>query len=67
MEQCQPNLTPMMRAILVDWLIDVGTHFDLSQETLHLAVIYTDLTLQSKAIEKNNLQLIGVTSMKMAE
>lgn len=45
----------MMRAILVDWLIDVGTHFDLSSETLHLAVTYTDLTLQQKTIEKNSL------------
>jgi hypothetical protein len=25
----QPNLTPLMRGILVDWLIDVATHFDL--------------------------------------
>jgi cyclin B len=56
-----------MRAILVDWLIDVATHFDLSQETLHLAVIYTDLTLGRHSIEKKILQLIGVTSMKMAE
>ena len=31
-----------MRAILVDWLIDVSVHMDLSCETLHLSVAYLD-------------------------
>jgi len=44
-----------MRGILVDWLIDVALHFDLSQETLHLAVIYTDLMLSQTVIEKQKL------------
>lgn len=56
-----------MRMILVDYLIDVANHFELSQETLHLAVTYTDLMLSAKVIEKNKLQLVGVTAMKMAE
>ncbi len=56
-----------MRGILVDWLIDVATHFDLQDETLQLAVSYVDLTLSRHVIEKNKLQLVGVTSIKMAE
>lgn len=44
-----------MRSILVDWLIDVATHFDLRQETLHLAVTYTDLALSIKETEKKKL------------
>jgi len=29
------KLTVMMRMILVDWLIDVSVHFEISSETLH--------------------------------
>lgn len=34
-----------MRITLVDWLMDVSTHFDLLGETLHLAISYVDLSL----------------------
>ncbi len=56
-----------MRAILVDWLIDVAVHFELHGDTLHYAVSYIDRTLSSFNIEKANLQLVGVTCMKIAE
>jgi cyclin A len=56
-----------MRSILIDWLIDVANHFDLNQETLHLAITYVDIYLSKTPVEKNKLQLVGVTAMKMAE
>jgi len=34
----QPIITEHMRSILVDWLIDVSVHFEVSSETLHLCV-----------------------------
>ena len=38
----QPKITEQMRCILVDWLIDVSIHFEVYDETLHLAVAYID-------------------------
>lgn len=44
-----------MRTTLVDWLMDVATHFDLLDETLHLAVCYLDLALGKIPATKNTL------------
>lgn len=38
----QKDITPHMRAILVDWLIEVAEEYKLSSETLYLAVSYID-------------------------
>ena len=56
-----------MRAVLVDWLIDVSIHFEVMTETLHYAISYIDRTLSLVEIEKTKLQLVGVTSMKIAD
>lgn len=61
------QLSENMRSILVDWLVDVTVHFDLSDETLHLAITYIDMVLEKKLINKSQLQLIGVTCMKIAD
>eukprot|EP00826_Nyctotherus_ovalis_P004152 TRINITY_DN10868_c0_g2_i12.p1 TRINITY_DN10868_c0_g2~~TRINITY_DN10868_c0_g2_i12.p1 ORF type:complete len:192 (+),score=49.87 TRINITY_DN10868_c0_g2_i12:112-687(+) len=63
----QTSINEIMRAILIDWLIDVGVHFDLSQETLHYAVMYLDRALSEMVIDKSRLQLLGVTCMKIAD
>ena len=57
------ELTPGMRAILIDWLVEVQENFELYHETLYLAVRIVDLYLQSKVISKQNLQLVGATAM----
>lgn len=56
-----------MRSILVDWLVDVGVHFEVMSETLHFAVNYIDRTLSKLQVEKNKLQLVGVSCMKIAD
>ena len=33
----QPDLTSQMRAVLVDWLVEVQENFELNHETLYLA------------------------------
>jgi len=63
----QTSINEIMRAILIDWLIDVSVHFDLSQETLHYAVMYLDRSLSEVIIDKSRLQLLGVTCMKIAD
>lgn len=59
--------TPRMRAVLVDWLVEA--HKDLSYflETLHLAISLVDRYLQyDQTINRNNLQLVGVTALIVA-
>jgi len=63
----QSMITESMRTILVDWLVDVSMHFEVMSETLHFAISYIDRTLSLLEIEKNKLQLVGVTCMKIAD
>ena len=56
-----------MRAILVDWLVQVHKRFRLQAETLYLTVSIMDHYLADfPTISKNDMQLIGVTAMMMA-
>lgn len=63
----QSMITESMRAILVDWLVDVSMHFEVMDETLHYAISYIDRVLSVLDIPKNKLQLVGVTCMKIAD
>ena len=62
----QTDITESMRAILVDWLIDVHQKFKLLSETLFLAVNIIDRFLSIRLINRNKLQLIGVTAAMIA-
>jgi cyclin A len=64
--QHQKDITPHMRAILVDWLIEVAEEYKLSSETLYLAVSYIDRYLSKKTVMRGKLQLVGVASMLLA-
>jgi hypothetical protein len=52
-----------MRAILVDWLVDVHAKFKLLTETLFLTVNIIDRYLSLKQITRARLQLVGVASL----
>ena len=62
----QPNITASMRAILVDWLIEVQENFELYHETLYLSVQLTDRYLSVTEVCKEYLQLVGATCMLIA-
>ncbi|NXC01711.1 CCNB2 protein, partial [Orthonyx spaldingii] len=55
-----------MRAILVDWLVQVHSRFRLLQETLYMCVAIIDRFLQSHPVSHNKLQLVGVTALLIA-
>ncbi|GAV92641.1 LOW QUALITY PROTEIN: Cyclin_N domain-containing protein/Cyclin_C domain-containing protein, partial [Cephalotus follicularis] len=59
----QKFITPRMRGILINWLIEVHFKFDLMQETLYLMVTLLDQYLSQVNIEKNEMQLVGLTSL----
>jgi hypothetical protein len=44
-----------MRAILIDWLVDVHLKFNLNPETLFICVNIIDRYLDKKKIEKEHL------------
>merc|ERR1712098_1034296 len=54
-----------MRAVLVDWLVEVQIQFKLLQETLFLTVDTIDrfLAVEGKTIHRSKLQLVGVAAM----
>lgn len=59
-------VTSKMRAVLIDWLIQVHLKFHLLQETLYLCVQIIDAYLQAQDVPKMQLQLVGVTAMFIA-
>ena len=57
-------LQPRMRAILLDWLIEVCEVYRLHRETFYLAVDFIDRFLGvAPTVPKNRLQLIGITCL----
>jgi len=62
----QVEITDMMRAILVDWLVEVQESFELNHETLYMAVKMTDIYLSKKQVRKEDLQLVGATACLIA-
>nr|XP_018626809.1 G2/mitotic-specific cyclin-2-like isoform X5 [Nicotiana tomentosiformis] len=65
MEQ-QFDINERMRAILIDWLIEVHYKFDLMEETLYLTVNLIDRFLAVQQVIRKKLQLVGVTAMLLA-
>lgn len=64
--QAQPDINEKMRAILVDWLVDVHLKFKLRAPTLFLAVNLIDRYLARKVVMRQQLQLVGVSAMLLA-
>jgi len=62
----QTDINDKMRAILIDWLVDVHIKFKLMPETLYLTVNLIDRFLETKQVTRKHLQLVGVTAMLIA-
>jgi cyclin B len=62
----QVDINEKMRAILVDWLVEVHRMFKLLPETLYLGISIIDRFLSLKQISRDTLQLVGITSMLIA-
>lgn len=64
--ESQVEINSKMRAILVDWLIEVHMKFRLRPETLFLTVNIMDRYLADVSVSRRRLQLVGVVSMLIA-
>ncbi|KAK6916808.1 Cyclin, N-terminal [Dillenia turbinata] len=62
----QFNINEKMRAILIDWLIEVHYKFELMEETLFLTVNLIDRFLESQTVVRKKLQLVGITALLLA-
>lgn len=59
----QSVITRRMRAMLVDWMVEVQENFELNHETLYLSVKIVDLYLDKVKISKDKLQLVGAAAL----
>jgi G2/mitotic-specific cyclin-B, other len=66
MAKIQTDINEKMRAILIDWLVDVHLKFKLLPETLFLTINLIDRYLSIVQIARQKLQLVGVASMLIA-
>lgn len=66
MEKIQKDINPSMRAILIDWLVEVAEEYRLVPDTLYLTVNYIDRYLSGNPMNRQQLQLLGVASMMIA-
>nr|XP_057909388.1 G1/S-specific cyclin-E2 isoform X2 [Doryrhamphus excisus] len=65
--QRHPKLQPSMRAILLDWLLEVSEVYCLHRQTAYLAQDYFDrFMLTQEDVNKDYLQLIGITALFIA-
>jgi len=62
----QTEIQWSMRAVLMDWLVQVHGRFALLPETLFLTVNYVDRFLSAKIVSIGKLQLVGATALLIA-
>lgn len=55
-----------MRHILIDWLVDVHSSFELKEQTLFLAFAYINAYAAKHEITKHEYQLVGVACLWIA-
>ena len=62
----QTQVNENVRAILVDWLINVHAKFKLLPETLFLTINLVDRYLSLVVVKKDQVQLVGVAALLIA-
>lgn len=62
----QNDINSKMRAILVDWLVEVHMKFRLVPETLFLCINIIDRYCSQVKVRRAKLQLVGVTALLIA-
>ena len=62
----QREINVGMRAMLIDWLVDVRQEFELSHETLYITVSLIDRFLSLMHVTRARLQLVGVACLLVA-
>nr|XP_043616944.1 cyclin-A1-3-like [Erigeron canadensis] len=66
LRESEEDMTRRMRAVVIDWLVEVSEYYRLVPETLYLTINYIDRYLSCTPIDPRRLQLLGVTCMMIA-
>ncbi|KAF3327710.1 Cyclin-A2-2 [Carex littledalei] len=66
MKNLQSDLTPKMRAMLVDWMVQVCDGFSFCSDTLYLAVYLLDRFLAKSKLEREELVVLGTSCILIA-
>lgn len=66
LESVQKDVNAKMRAILVDWLVEVAEEYKLCADTLYLTINFIDRFLSLHEVQRSQLQLVGVACMWIA-
>ena len=59
----QYEINEIMRAILIDWIIDIHLKFKLRQETLFMTIWLIDTYLSYAIVPREKFQLLGITCL----
>ena len=59
----QYEINEIMRAILIDWIIDIHLKFKLRQETLFMTIWLIDTYLSYAFVPREKFQLLGITCL----
>jgi len=65
----QHEINPLMRSILIDWMVEVSDEYKFQPETLMLSIAFLDRFLSkdfAKHLKCSKLQLVGITAMLIA-
>ena len=62
----QTDINHKMRAILIDWLIDVHLKYKLLPQTMYITVNLIDRYLSKNETNRKQLQLVGVAAIFIA-
>ena len=62
-----PQINRRMRAVLFDWMVEVGQEYVLKRQTVHVAFFFVDQYLTNvQNVPRSMLQLVGVTALYIA-
>lgn len=59
-------MTENVRAVLVDWILNIHMKFKLLPETLFITINLIDRFLSVHSVSKDNIQLLGVSALLIA-
>lgn len=62
----QMDINCKMRAILIDWIVEVHLKFKLADPTLYLTCHIIDRFCMQENVHRSKLQLVGVTALLIA-
>lgn len=60
------SINSRMRAVLIDWLVEVHTRLHIQPDTFHVTVNVIERYLSQRCVSQSQLQLVGAAALLMA-